>query len=102
MPGPAAGAPLYLHAMTADLVLDICCVGMSFMPESPRWQYAKGQQAEAQAGAVKLWGQSGPDQLSEGELLHLCSALFGLNNTICLPTNKAHEWKCGSFGILQV
>ena len=38
------------------------------MPESPRWQYAKGQQTEAQAGAVKLWGQSGPDQLSEGTL----------------------------------
>ncbi len=55
----------------------LCCVGMSFMPESPRWQYAKGQQAEAQAGAVKLWGQSGPDQLSEGELLHLLSVLFG-------------------------
>ncbi len=44
------------------------------MPESPRWQYAKGQQAEAQAGAVKLWGQSGPDQLSEGELCRLCNA----------------------------
>ena len=48
------------------------------MPESPRWQYAKGQQTEAQAGAVRLWGPSGPDQLSEGVRRHNHNATYHL------------------------
>ena len=35
-------------------------------PESPRWLSSKGRTAEAEAAAEKLWGPSGPAELSEG------------------------------------
>lgn len=64
---------------------------MGFSPESPRWQYSRGDVTAATAGAVKLWGQSGAAGLEEasggkqstepvslGELLSSKGAIIGV------------------------
>ena len=40
--------------------------GMLFSPESPRWQYSKGEAVSAMASATKLWGSQGPASLEDG------------------------------------